>query len=452
MVSLLDDKLKGSLCGFIGSLMLRDHATLVAFTEYNRNVIRLEPPLIAREEHIDAFLKAFDASARTRRRQDRLALREGRDRLSVAPALSDAALTRRQSYSRRPLWLALGIVAAVFLAAALHVTLQRGTWMDEFWTLWFSQHDIGLAELVRARWVADYNPPLFSFWHWLFTPLVGSVPLPHRLMNVLAVAWAAYFLVGAARRYPASANVLMVHALLVLSLPAVVPYFAELRSYFSQIWIFHVLLGTLIVANDRASDLDWQQDRWLAVMLSLSVLMALNIHYVSTTLAGPLIGAAVVLFWWRGQRRLALTLVAASALAAVPLFSFYFMHRDYLSDEMQTFWIRGGVVEGLQDAVALGKGGGAGQPAGRSDRRDGSACVDGSAIAGRLRCFAGAGRLLAVERHPHPVRAAPWPDGHARACAAGLWRCDAGAAGSPPAADRALPVQLPGHRRRIDWP
>lgn len=61
MVALLDDKLKGSLCGFVGSLMLRDHATLVAFTEYNRNVIRLEPPLIAREEHIDAFLAAFDS-------------------------------------------------------------------------------------------------------------------------------------------------------------------------------------------------------------------------------------------------------------------------------------------------------------------------------------------------------------------------------------------------------
>lgn len=59
LVALLDDKLKGSLCGFAGSLLLRDHNTLVAFTEYNRNVIRLEPPLIAQREHVDAFLKAF---------------------------------------------------------------------------------------------------------------------------------------------------------------------------------------------------------------------------------------------------------------------------------------------------------------------------------------------------------------------------------------------------------
>ncbi|MEO6710115.1 MAG: aminotransferase class III-fold pyridoxal phosphate-dependent enzyme [Planctomycetota bacterium] len=59
VISLLDEKLKGSLCGFVGSLLLREHDTLVAFTEYDRNVIRLEPPLIAQPEHIDAFLASF---------------------------------------------------------------------------------------------------------------------------------------------------------------------------------------------------------------------------------------------------------------------------------------------------------------------------------------------------------------------------------------------------------
>jgi acetylornithine/succinyldiaminopimelate/putrescine aminotransferase len=59
-VSVLDDKLKGSLCGFVGSLLLRDYGILVAFTEYNRNVIRLEPPLIVQREHIDALVDALD--------------------------------------------------------------------------------------------------------------------------------------------------------------------------------------------------------------------------------------------------------------------------------------------------------------------------------------------------------------------------------------------------------
>lgn len=60
MVAMLDDKLKGSLSGFVGSLLLRDYGVLVAFTEYNRNVIRLEPPLICRREHVDQFIDAFD--------------------------------------------------------------------------------------------------------------------------------------------------------------------------------------------------------------------------------------------------------------------------------------------------------------------------------------------------------------------------------------------------------
>ena len=60
VVGMLDDKLKGSLSGFVGALLLRDYDVLVAFTEYNRNVIRLEPPLICRPEHVDIFVDALD--------------------------------------------------------------------------------------------------------------------------------------------------------------------------------------------------------------------------------------------------------------------------------------------------------------------------------------------------------------------------------------------------------
>lgn len=60
MVSVLDDKLKGSLCGFVGALLLRRYDILVAFTEYNRNVIRLEPPLIVERKHIDALISALE--------------------------------------------------------------------------------------------------------------------------------------------------------------------------------------------------------------------------------------------------------------------------------------------------------------------------------------------------------------------------------------------------------
>lgn len=61
VVSVLDDKLKGSLSGFVGALLLRDYNVLVAFTEYNRNVIRLEPPLICERAHVDTFVDALDS-------------------------------------------------------------------------------------------------------------------------------------------------------------------------------------------------------------------------------------------------------------------------------------------------------------------------------------------------------------------------------------------------------
>jgi acetylornithine/succinyldiaminopimelate/putrescine aminotransferase len=60
VIAILDDKLKGSLSGFVGALLLRDYDVLVAFTEYNRNVIRLEPPLICSEDNVDQFCDALD--------------------------------------------------------------------------------------------------------------------------------------------------------------------------------------------------------------------------------------------------------------------------------------------------------------------------------------------------------------------------------------------------------
>jgi acetylornithine/succinyldiaminopimelate/putrescine aminotransferase len=61
LISVLDDKLKGSLCGFLGALLLHEYDILVAFTEYNRNVIRLEPPLIVTGEQVDYFIDSLNS-------------------------------------------------------------------------------------------------------------------------------------------------------------------------------------------------------------------------------------------------------------------------------------------------------------------------------------------------------------------------------------------------------
>ncbi len=60
ITSVIDEKLKGSLCGFIGSQLLSKYGILVAFTEYNRNVIRLEPPLIINSNQIKYFIDSMN--------------------------------------------------------------------------------------------------------------------------------------------------------------------------------------------------------------------------------------------------------------------------------------------------------------------------------------------------------------------------------------------------------
>ena len=82
MVAVLDDKLKGSLSGFVGALLLRDYDVLVAFTEYNRNVIRLEPPLICGASMSTRFVDALDSPAVARHRRDREGFREEPARLT----------------------------------------------------------------------------------------------------------------------------------------------------------------------------------------------------------------------------------------------------------------------------------------------------------------------------------------------------------------------------------
>jgi len=60
MVSPLDNKLKGSITGFIGSILLHQYKVIIGFTGSNRNVMRLHPPFITQKEHIDYFVDSMD--------------------------------------------------------------------------------------------------------------------------------------------------------------------------------------------------------------------------------------------------------------------------------------------------------------------------------------------------------------------------------------------------------
>ncbi|MGH3943082.1 MAG: aspartate aminotransferase family protein [Pseudonocardiaceae bacterium] len=70
----------GELAGVIGTLLLAEHGVLVAFPDSDRDVLRLEPPLTIRPDHVDHFVDALDELL------SRGAQRLAHDYLRVVPA------------------------------------------------------------------------------------------------------------------------------------------------------------------------------------------------------------------------------------------------------------------------------------------------------------------------------------------------------------------------------
>ncbi|WP_202798993.1 aspartate aminotransferase family protein [Saccharopolyspora spinosa] len=60
MAGMLDQPLRGSVAMLAGSQLLSEFGILVAFTDHNRNVVRLEPPLTIRPQHINMLVEGFD--------------------------------------------------------------------------------------------------------------------------------------------------------------------------------------------------------------------------------------------------------------------------------------------------------------------------------------------------------------------------------------------------------
>lgn len=60
MFSLIDEKLKGSMAGLIGAILLSKYRIIISFTGTNQNVIRLHPPYITKKEHIDHFINSLN--------------------------------------------------------------------------------------------------------------------------------------------------------------------------------------------------------------------------------------------------------------------------------------------------------------------------------------------------------------------------------------------------------
>lgn len=263
-----------------------------------------------------------------------------------AATVTDFRLRTPATTSRAYAWMAVVAVAAFVLLGAGPVG-HRGPWLDEFWTLWLSRHDVGLSETFWQRWMADLHPPLFSFVHWLAEPWSGDSYVRHRMLNLVPLAWCALFVGLVLRRHPGAGPMVCVFLVSWLSLPITLEYFAEMRSYFAQMSLLFCLVGSIMVVQLGDRDLDRGQDLPLLAFTGVTVLVVLNLNYLTTAMGCMLIALAVLGFALGGKRRWAATMALMMVVALVPAVGFLLIQLETLRDASGNYWVTGTIWEAM---------------------------------------------------------------------------------------------------------
>lgn len=239
----------------------------------------------------------------------------------------------------RLLYIALALGALGLAWWGVDAARQRGPWLDEFWTLWLSQRDVPLSEVFQDRWLADLHPPLFSFTHWLAEPWAGDSIFRHRALNLLPLGVAVAFCCYVLARYPASAPAVVGMLLVWGSIGTSTEYFAELRSYFSQMVVLLVLTGSLIVVLDQPADFEADRDSGLLVWVAGATVTAFSINYLAAAVAGLLLVGATAALLLTGRRAWLTRLIITGIVALMPVVAFVLVQRSTLEEASDAYWV-----------------------------------------------------------------------------------------------------------------
>jgi hypothetical protein len=257
-------------------------------------------------------------------------------------------------------WLEVTAVGITAAAVGLIVTILvvnaalRGPWLDEFWTLQFSDSRDGLRALIRDGWLRDTHPPLFNAWATLLSTLgVGSIAAGRIASNLLAAAAMSLAALRFARRLPDQGGFNAALVLLTLSLPQAMEAFVTYRSYF---WQMAATATLAIVARHVAStrrDLGFRADLDIAVIAIVATAASISLHYVGG-LFGALLAAAIVLCALaRGLRRWAILIFATTALSGLFMIAMAIAQAPRWAMELDHSWIDKPFLEAIMVPLAL---------------------------------------------------------------------------------------------------
>ncbi|HET9229824.1 MAG TPA: hypothetical protein VFO00_00960 [Vitreimonas sp.] len=163
----------------------------------------------------------------------------------------------------------LAVCAAVFAFAQIDLWHRNGFWIDEYFSLWASDPAIPLARLLTERIFPDTNPPLYFSLLALVRVVVDDPRSAFLILNLIAIALTALFVVARGRSSGVLATALLATSLFIISGP-VLYYVAEGRAYLMGLCAaFAIAWHGATVTESRAQPADL---RWFAALGVLSAL------------------------------------------------------------------------------------------------------------------------------------------------------------------------------------
>ncbi len=239
-------------------------------------------------------------------------------------------------------WPAAFLFAAVFLcfaAGASFAALNKGPWLDEFWSFYLTDPDLPLSRLLSERWLQDTHPVLPNMLYFLVRSLgaedPGSARLLLNLPALAALGGATFLFFRAAERrrsfYP-------IFAALVLGLPDSILFVSEYRSYFWQIAVFAVAVQYVHYSLAEAER--EMRPGWLSEAVGLgAVLLSLSLHFITSAIVSPFYLLAALALFLHGHRPAAFRLGGALALGWAILLPLAALQYSQGASDLDVRWI-----------------------------------------------------------------------------------------------------------------
>lgn len=233
------------------------------------------------------------------------------------------------------------LIAALALAAlSVAAMLRAGPWYDEFFTLHVTRAGQPFLAQFTQHWLADNHPPLF-YALARATAWLGSEVEPRRLLNLAFLALAVAGLYGMTRRLGDGPLVAALTGLGLAGNIQIIDKAAEFRSTYLAMAAVAVAVAALaVLARPHARPARPRRDFWL---VTAALVLALNVHFVTSVLVGAIALAFALRLALAGDRAGTLRIIAALAIAALPLLATTAIQLSRIEANTRSFWITGGL-------------------------------------------------------------------------------------------------------------